>query len=261
MKLFTIAFLLIAGNTFAQRGQFGVFYSADFPNKNIMPNMSMLNSGGIRGAYQPFFNVPLLLELKGSIGNYSHKSIPQTYIFSNNDQTTVDVKYNSNINKLLFGTRLQLGSEYRLMNYYIMPQIGGVFINSKIYIEDPTTAQGECRALEKSHPHRSSVGVYGGEIGTQINLSRNSSGFKHRLNIGVSFLNGFKPIDYINVKYMKEGPQGVSGEDHSHTSGDRELTATFINVSSQATHNHKIAELYRTNFQMWGFNIGYTIVF
>lgn len=262
MKLILLPALLITVLGFSQRAQFGLNFSTDFPNREIMPKMGVVKSLGIVGAYKPVRNVPILLELKGSLGVYSARTIPQTYIFGNGDKTSVNVKYNSNMHKVLFGTKFQIGNEYRLMNFFITPQIGAAFMNSRIYIEDPNTQEGECKALESSHPHRSKVGVYGGEIGTQINLGRKAGGFNHRINLSVNFLNGFKPVDYINVKYMKDEPHGVSGNDPmNHGNSDRDLDATFINVTTKATHNHKIAELYNTKYQMWGFSIGYTIVF
>lgn len=261
MKLILLPLLFIAAISFGQRAQFGLNYSADFPNRDVMPKMGVVNSLGIAGAFKPLREFPMYLEVKGSLGVYSYKVIPQTYIFGNGDRTTVNVNYNSNMHKLLFGTKFQIGSEYKMVNFFVTPQIGGAFLNSRIYIEDPTTEPGECKALESSHPHRSSVSVYGGEIGAQINLSYfKSGGFKHRINVSLNYLGGFSPVEYINVKYMKDEPHGVA-EDQHHGSSDRDLNATFINVTTNATHSHKIAELYKTQFQMWGFHIGYVISF
>ena len=262
MKITLLSFLLLAFGSFAQRAQIGGNFSMDFPNRDIMPKMGVVKSIGFAGAVKPVSTLPLWLELKGSLGNYSARIIPQTYVFGNGDQTTVNVNYRSNLHKLLFGARFQIGSEYKLMNFYVTPQIGGAFMNSRIYIEDPNTQPGECKALESTHPHRYRTGVYGGEIGTQINLGKNSGSYNHRLNIGVIFLPGFKPVEYINVKHMKDEPHGVAGDGSmEHGGSGREITATFINVTTNATHDHKIAELYRTQLQMWGFSIGYVYLF
>ncbi len=261
MKLLLLPLTLIAFSAFAQRGQVGFNLSADFPNRDIMPKMGVAKSMGLSFAYKPVRQIPVYLEMKGSLGIYSYKVIPQTYVFGNGDQTTVNVNYNSNMHKVLFGTKIQIGNEYRLMNFFVTPQIGGAFLNSRIYIEDPNTQNGECKALESSHPHRSSVGVYGGEIGTQINLSRNQSN-NHRLNLSANFLAGFRQVEYINVKYMKDEPHPIAGTDPMDHEGDgRDLNATFINVTTNATHDHKIAELYKTPLQMWGFTIGYVYSF
>jgi len=267
MKTTLLSFLSMAFafGSFAQRVEIGGNASLDFPNRAIMPKMGVVKSLGFVAAFRPVSTFPLALELKGSLGQYSSQILPQTYIFSNGDQTSVDVNYRSNMHKLLFGAKIKIGSEYRVMNFFVTPQIGAAFLNSRIYIEDPNTQQGECKALESSHPHRYKTGVYGGEIGTQINLSRIASGsgsYNHRLNLSFNFLAGFKPVDYINVKYMQDGPHGVAGEEPmDHGDPDRELTATFVNVTTNATHSHKIAELYRTPLQMWGFSIGYVYAF
>jgi hypothetical protein len=43
--------------------------------------------------------------------------------------------------------------------------------------------------------------------------------------------------------------------------GRTDINATFINVSTQDIHQHKIAELYNTSLRMWQINIGYTLRF
>lgn len=260
MKLILLPFALIAFSGMAQRSQLGFSLSADFPNRDIMPKMGVVKGAGVSFAFRPAASVPVYLEAKGSLGFYSYRVIPQTYVFGNGDQTTVNVNYNSNMHKLLIGTKIEIGNQYRLMNFFVTPQIGGAFLNSRIYIEDPNTQNGECKALESSHPHRSRVGVYGGEAGTQINLSR-SGGNNHRLSLSANFLAGFRDVEYINVRYMKDEPHPATGTPMSHEDGSRDLTATFINVSSNATHDHKIAELYKTPLQMWGFSIGYVYTF
>lgn len=259
MKLILLPLTLLAFSGFAQKAQIAFNLGADFPNRNIMPKMGVVKNLGFGVGIRPVASIPVYLEAKGTLGFYSYKVIPQTYVFGNGDQTKVNVNYNSNMHKILFGTKIQIGNQYRLMNFFVTPQIGGAFLNSRIYIEDPSTQNGECKALESSHPHRSNVGVYGGEIGTQINLSRNGNS-NHRLNLSANFLAGFRQVEYINVKYMKDEPHPATESPMTHEDG-RDVTATFINVTTNATHDHKIAELYKTPLQMWGFSIGYVFTF
>ena len=48
---------------------------------------------------------------------------------------------------------------------------------------------------------------------------------------------------------------------HVASEGTREITGEFINVSTQSIHEHKIAEIYRTNLAMFGISLGYIINF
>lgn len=265
MKQFiTYLFILGVGTVFSQQFQGSVYTTFDFPDRAAMPKMGVVKGIGLMAAFRPAQQIPVFLEMKGSLGNYSARTIPQTYVFTNGDQTSVDVRYSSAMNKWLFGTRIQLGNEYRRFNWFITPQIGGAHFNSRIYIEDPTVEEGECRALENRIPHRDNVFVYGGEIGIQLNLSDLGKGapsnYQHRVSFSLNFLNSAKKVDYINVKYMSDEPHPVV-EGGSHEHDDRELTATFINLTSNATHQHKIAELYSTTLRMWGFNVGYVFMF
>jgi hypothetical protein len=60
-------------------------------------------------------------------------------------------------------------------------------------------------------------------------------------------------MEYVNVKYMEN-----EVHDPTVVHDDRDINATFINVGSNDLHEHKIAELYHTPMNMWGFSIGYT---
>lgn len=265
MKKITFLFILFSGTVFSQHFQTGFYTAFDFPNKTFMPKMGVVKGAGISFAYQPFSQLPIYLEAKGALGNYSYKTLPMTYTFTDGSQTNVNVQYSSSMHRALFGTKIQIGNEFKRMNAYITPQIGGAFFNSRIYIEDPTVEEGECRALENRIPHRDRVGVYGGELGLQLNLSGLKTGsisdYKHRLNLSFNFLAGFKPVDYINVKYMTDDTHGVlNGETHT-PEGDRIIHANFINLTSNVTHQHKIADLYRTHLQLWGFSVGYVYMF
>jgi hypothetical protein len=265
MKTLFCLFVLVAGMAIGQNYQVGFYYGMDFPNKEIMPKMGIVAGAGTSFAFRPISHIPVYLEGKGTLGSYSYKTLPQTYTFTDGTETRVNVNYSSSFHRALFGTKIQIGNEYKRINAFITPQIGGAFFNSRIYIEDPTVEEGECRALESRIPHRDRVGVYGGELGFQVNLSGLKSGsitdFKHRLNFSFNFLAGFKPVDYINVRYMTDDTHGVL-DGNTHTSdGDRILHASFINMTSNVTHEHKIAELYRTRLQMWGFNVGYVFMF
>ncbi|MCF8434463.1 MAG: hypothetical protein K9G37_08315, partial [Crocinitomicaceae bacterium] len=51
-----------------QRYQIGAYIPVDFPDKSIMPKMSVNSGFGIVGAYSPIYGSPFFIELKGSWG-------------------------------------------------------------------------------------------------------------------------------------------------------------------------------------------------
>lgn len=267
MRFFILFFMAsFSLSSLAQKTQLGVYFNLDLPNKEIMPQMSPVLGLGLSAAYRPSMRIPVFFELKGGLGNYSYKTLAQTYVFSNNDQTTVDVNYSSSMHHLLVGAKVQLGNEYKRFNAFITPQIGAAFFNSRIYIEDPMTNEGECKALENRVPHRDRIGVFGGEMGVQINLSGIFKGevsdYKHRLNVSFNFLTGFKKAEYLNVRYMSDEVHPTTDEPNGlHTDDNRDITTTFINLSSNVTHQHKIGELYQSSVQFWGIKIGYVYLF
>lgn len=268
MKRILPLFLLLAAPVFGQQFKIGAFIPIDIPNKTIMPKMSVNAGLGLQVAYRPFLGFPAYLELKGNIGNYSNRTLRQTYNFGNGSQTTTDVTYKSAMNKVLFGTKFFIGNDYQGIRAFITPQVGTVFLKSNIVIADPTDVD-DCKPLERKTTQRDAGFVYGGEIGAEIALNKlirsMASENRHHLVISASFLNGFKPFEYVNVRYMKDESHDAlpaDGGHAGHTDADgRDINTTFINVSSNALHEHKIAELYRTSLQFWSLNIGYTFTF
>ena len=72
----------------------------------------------------------------------------------------------------------------------------------------------------------------------------------------MSYLRGMNHFEYVNVKYMQDE---VHNTMTTHPKGD--INASFINVSTNNIHEHKIAELYHTPFEMVGINFGYIVRF
>jgi hypothetical protein len=231
-----------------------------------MPKMSTNFGGGLQFAYKPIPHFPMMLELKAGLGNFSRQRLSQTYIFTDNSSTTVDVDYSSAMNRAMLGAKFHIGHEFRAVRGFITPQIGSAVMRSRIVINDPQDTD-DCKALESKTTQRYSGFVYGGEAGVEVSMERLFRGVqtenKHRLYASVNFMKSFAQFEYVNVKYM---------EDHDHaamepgsggqTTGDgRDINTTFVNVSTNSLHEHKIAELYRTNLQFWGFSIGYVFNF
>lgn len=255
----TLFSLLVSIISFSQSGQFGMYIPADFPDKNVMPKMSPNVGFGISGGYSPSARSAYFFELKASWGSYSMKSLEQTYEFDDGSQTTVDVNYKSSLHKYLFGTKFMLGNSYKTVRGFATPQIGVANFKTNIVINDPQD-EDDCQALERKRTQRFAGFVYGGEIGAEIDLSRIFKKIEtentHKLVLSASYLAGFGMFKYVNIRYMEDE---VHDTEVMHD--DRDINATFINVSTNSLHEHKIAELYHTPFRFWGFNVGYVCSF
>jgi hypothetical protein len=268
MKSILLLFALFPVFIFGQTHyQFGTYVTCDIPNHQVMPKMSTNVGMGLQFAYKPLFHVPIAFELKSSTGFYSNRDLSQTYYFSDSSSTTTNVSYSSYMNKVLFGTKILIGSEFNKIHGYFTPQIGASFMRSKIRINDPKE-EDDCKPLEKATTQKYTGFTYGAELGAEIDMRiflKNIRENKHYLYASASFLNGFGKFEYVNVKYMHDHAHGALPEGGTTTTitdeDGRDITATFINVSTNSLHDHKIAELYRTNLQYWGFNIGYIIYF
>lgn len=263
--VYLLTFTLLSFSAFAQRFQIGTYFCEDFPNKQVMPKMSPVSGLGLQLGYKPFARLPMIIEAKGSFGIFSSRTMQQTYVFSSTSSTTTNVTYNSTMNKTLLGLKFQIGNDYKAVRFYVTPQIGAAYFRSRIVIDDPAD-QDDCKPLERKTNQHFNGMVYGGEIGMDVLMNKIFKGItseKHRLFISASFLSGFGKFEYVNVKYMQDqshdmmnmGDMGASSDD------GRDITGTFINVSTNTLHEHKIAELYRTSLQFWGFNIGYSFNF
>lgn len=260
MRSFLLFFLVgISGITFSQQTRLGFFLPIDFPVKSTMPYMSTTGGIGFTGAYSPFFSAPVSLELKANLGGYSSRTVAQTYQFDDGSQTTTDVTYSSGMNKMLIGTKIMMGGDYRTIRGYLTPQIGTARFRSKITVADPEDQDG-CHPLDSDIRQKDRGWIYGGEIGAEIVLSRllpnQVSDEGHTLFLSASYLRGFDHFEYVNVKYMTDEVHTTMA---THTTAD--LNARFINLSTNNIHEHKVAELYHTPFEMIGIQIGYVYRF
>jgi hypothetical protein len=257
--LITLFFISIGISSFAQVSQIGLYIPTDVPVRSEMPNMSTNVGFGVSFGTSPFLGSPVFFELKSSWGGYSSQTLQQTYEFTDGTQTRTDVHYNSNLNKYLIGARVMMNRDFRPVRTYFTPQIGLATMKTKIVIDDPQDTD-DCQPLDRSTRQRNTGFVYGGELGIELALDRVFKKIEtagaHKVFVSTSFLSGFKHFEYVNVAYMKDEVHDMNTHPES---GD--VTASFINVTTNNIHEHKIAELYHTPLRMWGINVGYTINF
>ena len=257
--LFLFLSLFLIGKSFCQQSRIGFFVPIDLPVKSSMPKMSTVGGIGFTGSYSPFFHAPVSLELKANIGGYGSRTISQTYQFDDGSQTITDVTYSSGMNKLLVGSKIMICGDYRAVRGYITPQIGTARFRSRIAIADPADSDA-CHPLDTDIRQKDRGWIYGGEIGAEIILSRllpnRVSDEGHTLFFSASYLRGFDHFEYVNVKYMTDE---VHTTMVTHTTAD--LNAEFINLNTNNIHEHKVAEVYHTPFEMIGLQFGYVYRF
>ncbi len=258
-RILLFVLLFLSAEISAQQSQFGMYIPTDIPFKADMPYMSTNVGFGLSGGYSFASSTPFYLEFKSSWGSYSSTTLSQTYSFSNGTQTNVNVDYRSSMHKYLLGTKWMIGNSYKTIRGYVTPQVGLANFRSRIVIADPQD-EDDCQALERRTTQKFAGFVYGGELGAEIAMEHIFKKIQqentHKIILSLNYLAGFKHFEYVNIRYMMDE---VHGE---HTmNDDRDINAQFINVSTNAIHEHKIAELYHSPLRFWGFNIGYVVKF
>ena len=257
--LVSIIFLIIP-SAFGQQWQLGAGLSSHIPNKLSMPQMNVSGGLNLSLAYSPFYRSPFYVEYQPSWENYSYKCLDQTYQFDDGSQTITAVTYKSSISRHLLGIKSMLGGDFRMVRGFLTPQIGLMSYSSKIIIADPNDTDG-CQALDRKTTHRFTGAAYGGQIGLELDLGRifpNKFQVEqtHKLVLTASYEKGFNHAEYVNIKYMEDAVHSAHV-----THDDRDINAQFINVSTAAIHEHKVAEVYHSPAEYLGFSIGYRIQF
>ncbi len=259
-QLFLTAMILsLNSNFFSQKADFGLYVPINVPNKTTMPKMSIAGGLGASFGYSPLFLTPFYIEAKATLSNYSSQTLQQTYQFEDGSQTTTNVNYSSGMSNYLLGIKTMIGKDFRVVRGFIKPQIGLATMRTKIVIADPQDVDG-CQPLDRNISQRYTGVIYGGEIGAEIALEKMfrkiSIENTHKLYFSMSYLTSVNHFEYVNVKYMQDEAHSAM---NMHPTGD--INASFINVSTSNIHEHKIAELYHTPFEMIGINFGYIFKF
>src|SRR4030095_2629858 len=139
---------------------------------------------------------------------------------------------------------------------FIIPYInakGGLYnFYSSIYIGDPED-DGGCHALEQENIMNDKTMYWSAGGGLQINpaiFSKTKHGGKGMIDISANTIRG-GTISYINTKHLMD-PQNISDPD------GKPLEVQFINVSTQAIHEHTVAQVYTSPLRILEFRAGVT---
>lgn len=265
MKKIYLLFIMLPMLGFSQGNfQIGTHFGTYSPFKNQMPKMGTVYGMGFNASYKPFMNIPVAIDWTNHFGTYYNRTMQETYYFNETSSTTTDVTYTSKMRTNLLGLKVDLTNEYSAVRPYITPQIGWSTLKSKIYIADPNDVD-DCQPLDRRTNHIFRGTVYGGEVGLQVDMNKLFKGIgtenTHFLYISGSYLRGFQMFEYINQKHMQQHEHGVHQDGTIEGEDGRALTTQFVNVTTNEIHEHKIAEVYNTPYEMWGLKIGYVINF
>jgi hypothetical protein len=268
MKRILLLFLILPFLAVSQihKGEISPFIPITIPVKSQMPFMSSAIGIGLKGGYKPWNQLPFLFELKASINSYSNRTLSQTFLFGDGSSTQTNVTYSSGFNQTSLGLKIQIGSDLRLISGFVTPQIGTLRMRSKIVVADPMDEDG-CAPLDRKTTHKYRGFFVGAEAGIDLDFAliwKSVPEGKNKFTFSVMHLYGLGLFNYVNVKYMKDHEHHLmeEGEVMAVTDeGRTDITASFINVSTQNIHQHKIAELYNTGLRMWQFSLGMTFRF
>ena len=251
--------LLIASFNGLAQGDIGISYTLGVPLQSLAKHSQVAHQAVFSGNFRlPAKKHPQFFAgFEFGIGNYAHKTIEQTFTFSDGSTTKTDVRYNSNIGFANAVLRYDIPFKGRVVPYVNLK--GGVtgFFTS-IYIEDPKNPDG-CEALDKDLAFKDMAMTYTYGGGFRINISRNKNGnHSYLLDLGVNNTRGGS-VDYLNVKDLGEMDHSTMGG--TNPDGGKPLTTKFINVNTQNIHEHQLAEVYNSPIRLLQVNLGFVVKF
>jgi len=249
--------LLISTLNCLAQGDIGIAYTVGVPLQTLAKHTQPAHQAVFTGNFRlpvkahPYFFAGIEL----GIGNYAHKTIEQTFKFSDGTTTRTDVRYNSNIGFANAVFRYDIPFKGRVVPYVNLK--GGVTsLFTGIYVEDPKNPDG-CEALDKDLAFKDATMTYSYGGGFRINISKQKNGrHSYLLDLGVNNTRGGN-VDYLNVKDLGEHDHSTMGG----TSDAKPLTTKFINVNTQSIHEHQLAEVYNSPIRILQINLGLVVKF
>jgi len=184
------------------------------------------------------------------VGSYASKRIEQTFQFDNNTASVVPVNYSSNTFNINLQTRLNLLNDKNLVIPYITAKGGLYNFFSTIYIDDPSDAGG-CHALEQKTIMNDKTLYWSAGGGLQADpaiFSKSKRKGNVLIDISANTIHG-GTMEYINTKHLVDA-QTVNDP------GGKPLQVKFINASTQAIHEHTVAQVYSSPLRLLEFRAG-----
>ena len=252
--IFTLLFGFLFFSANSQQWKFSSSYSLGIPRQEMGKNIQPAHSMQTGVLYQfPGELKRLSVGVEFGIGIYAHETIDQTFQFDNNTATVLPVDYSSNVFNTNIQARFNLLSDKNLIIPYINAKGGLYNFYSSIYIGDPEDANG-CHALEQENIINDKTMYWSAGGGLQINptiFSKNKQASSVMIDISANTIRG-GTLNYINTKHLMD-PPGTTDPD------GKPLDVQFINASTQAIHEHTVAQVYTSALRMLEFRAGVTI--
>jgi hypothetical protein len=218
--------------------------------KNIQPDHS-LQTGLM---YQlPGKLKQLSVGVEMGLGFYASKRINQTFQFDNNTASVVPVNYNSNTFNTNIEARLNLLRDKNLVIPYISVKGGLYSFFSTINVEDPNNPDG-CHALQRKNIMNDKTFYLSAGGGLQIDpaiFSKRKERGNVLIDIGVNTIHG-GTLSYINTKHL------IDAQTMTDPAG-KPLEVQFINASTQAIHEHTVAQVFTSPLRLLEFRAGVTV--
>ena len=225
----------------------GISYSLSLPLQEMKQNIRPVHSLNISFLSRVKGLSKLSWGIEGGFGQYAAFTKDQDIRFPDGSGINTKVSYSSNVASAGILTRFNLFKETKL-NPYLLGKLGYASFFSTVTVADPED-DDDCKPLDKKTPisDHSFFAAYG--AGLQIDISSKKKPKNAWIDISVSQLHGTK-LDYINIKDIKDHVHNDPNNPAPAMNKSVPLSIRFVNVSTQAIHEHQLAEVYNSPLRL-----------
>ncbi len=228
---------------------FGVGYEFGLPTGSMTKGMSPIHSISLNSSLPLNFISPnLQMGIDFTYGLYASKNFGINYRQGGNYINTT-VNYNSDVAQAGMFANYLFNSKGKFQPY-VLAKLGYLEMTSSFNVLDPKDPEA-CRVLENETIAGDGTLYWGYGLGFRLHVGTNTSNKRSFIDISISHTRG-NTIDYVNVNHLHNhnAPTPLSAD-------AKPINVTFINASTQNTHQHRIAELYSKPLNVLQFKLGY----
>jgi hypothetical protein len=259
MKYIYLFGLIIIANTTNAQFSGSASYNLSVPQKEMAENINPIHALYLGGEYKlPGSLNNISVGLTTGLGTYANLTKETTFSFGNNNPTTTDVHYTSNVFSSSANIKIDITKHFLITPF---AKIEGGFqkFYSTIRIDNPNDLDG-CKPLERRSILKDATAFYG--VGGGLKIDMNIFGDKFEkdekfIEVSVSTIRGGK-LDYINTRELKDAQDM---EDEPMPEKGRPLNLKFINVNSNIIHEHKVAQVYTSQLRLFDIRVSYRMSF
>lgn len=235
---FTRKFVTISGS-----------YELGLPTSSMKRGMSPVHSIHVSSSLPLSFITPnLQMGIDLAYGLYGSKRFGIHYK-QNGNYINTSVQYNSDLAQAGIHINYLFLANNKIQPY-ITGKLGYAELSSSFMIEDPRDPTA-CIALESETIHSDGTLFLGYGIGFRWNVGNNTIRSRNFIDFSITRTKG-NNVDYVNVNHLHDHNAPITPTDET-----KPINITFVNASNQNIHQHRIAELYNTPFNILQIKIGY----